>query len=142
MQSYLAKGGFWDQEAQLTMPMMSTSSRYGLAPQGANNSNEVYGRLPGGGCVRCSDPRNYGVCGGVDKSTGRPLPPRECEVDKGMLFNCYYPAPNSQTKCYGSMRRAASVASLSSEPFRKVLQATADQPNYMDAVQTMYAGLV
>jgi hypothetical protein len=141
MQSYLSKSGFWDRDAQMRVPMQTTASRYGLAPAGAASA-EVYGRLPNGGCVRCSDPNNYAACGGVDKTTGRPLPWRECNTKAGMLFNCYYPAPNSQEKCYGNFQRAAQYATLSSEPFGQVLKATADQPNYMDAVTTMMSGLV
>lgn len=145
MQSYLSKSGFWDQDAQrVALPSMSMSAtaQYGLAPQGASQSQDVYGRVPGGQCVRCSDARNYGVCGGVDKSTGKPLPWRECRPSEGMLFNCYYAAPQSQAKCYGSQRRAMQVAAAASEPFDQLLRTTADQPSYMEAVQTMYAGLI
>lgn len=141
MQSYLSKSGFWDRDAQLHAPMQTTSSRYGLAPS-APGSEEVYGRLPNGGCVRCSDPNNYAVCGGVDKTNGRPLPWRPCQPEKGMQFNCFYPGPNSQDKCYGNVQRAAQYAALSSQPFNQVLKATADQSNYMDAVTTMFSGLV
>ena len=91
-----------------------------------------FGMLPQGTCARCFN----SICGGVDPQTGRPLPPRPCGPND--RFNCYY---SSEAMCNQNQpQRQTLAASLSTSPFRDVMQTVYNQPNYADAVETFYAG--
>lgn len=141
-QNYLTTEGFWQQGAQTNVRVPSTAVQYGMTPRiaaaalpGSPPMTNKYGILPFGNdqCVECVG----NVCGGTNPKTGRPNPPVACSKP-GQTY-CYY---NSMDECEGGLPKAAKAAVLSSEPFSKVIVTAYNQPNYYDALQTMFAGSI
>jgi hypothetical protein len=133
---------FWDQNKAALSSRNAMNGGYMsmaalLAPVpptlSASTTNPVrFGMLPQGTCARCFD----SICGGVNAQTGRPLPERACGPND--RFNCYYP---SEAACnQNQAQRQALAASLSTSPFRDVMQTVYNQPNYADAAETFFAG--
>ena len=91
-----------------------------------------YGRLPGGVCTRCFD----AVCGGVDPSNGRPLPPRKCA--DGETVRCYFDSFDECNKPYP--QRQALASTLSTKPMGQLMKTVYEQPSYSDAAQTFFNG--
>lgn len=138
MQNYLTTEGFWQQGAQVNVQVPSTAVQYGLTPRmamepGAPPLTKKYGILPfqNDQCVECLG----GVCGGTNPKTGRPNPDVPCSRP-GQTY-CYY---NSLDECEGGLPKALKAAVLSSEPFGRTMKTAFNQPNYYDALQTMFAG--
>lgn len=104
---------------------------------GGGAKTERVGLLPQGTCIRCYDT----VCGGVNASTGRPLPDHRCVPSAGEAFGCYY---DSLDECNVANRnqpqRQLLAATLSTAPFRDVMAVTYDQPSYASAAETFFAG--
>lgn len=104
---------------------------------GGGAKTERVGLLPQGTCIRCYDT----VCGGVNPSTGRPLPDHRCLASAGEAFGCYY---DSLDECNVANRnqpqRQLLAATLSTAPFRDVMAVTYDQPSYASAAETFFAG--
>jgi hypothetical protein len=134
----LTTTGFWNREAQLAAPPHLTVVEYGMVPRlsataGSSGGEQRYGMVKTGACVLC----NGSLCGGVDPSSGRPLPEKPC-AGQSIPFNCYYP---SMDACYaGNDTRSAMVAGLTATPFTKVMEVSYAQPSYAEAFQTMLAG--
>ena len=137
---------FWDQNAPAKQPGViglgklsmnaqlapAAPARSGMGASAGSPDNVKFGMLSNGTCVRCFN----SVCGGVDRSTGRPLPDHPCSDNQ--VLNCYYP---SEAVCTNNQpqRQKLSMA-LSAAPFRDTIAVTYNQPNYADAMDTFFAG--
>ena len=138
-QNYLTTEGFWQQGAQVNVQVPTTAVQYGLTPRltaGPNGGAPAkYGILPFGNdqCVQCTG----NVCGGTNPKTGRPNPDAPC-ARPGQTY-CYY---NSMEECEGGLPKVMKAAVLSSEPFGQLMKTALNQPNYYDALQTMFAGSI
>jgi hypothetical protein len=111
----------------------------GVTQLSSSLRSERVGLIPQGTCARC-----FGsICGGVDPSTGRPLPERPCAPNNENLapFNCYYESLDQCNEVNNRRPpRQLLVATLTTAPsFNDVMELTFDQPNYGTAVQTFFS---